>query len=45
MAKGEQRSNKEKKKPKKDAKAKTAPVSAASLMSKGQTEPITKKKG
>ena len=45
MASGEQRSNKEKKKPKKDAKAKAAaPVPVASLMSKGQTEPITKKK-
>ncbi len=45
MASGEQRSNKEKKKPKKDAKAKAAAVPAASLMSRGQTEPITKKKG
>ncbi len=44
MASGEQRSNKEKKKPKKDAKAKAAPATAMSLMSKGQTEPITKKK-
>ncbi len=42
MAKGEQKSNKEKKKPKKD-KPTAAP--AASLMSRGQTEPITKKKG
>lgn len=45
MASGEQRSNKEKKKPKKDAKAKAAAAPAASLMSRGQTEPITKKKG
>ena len=42
MAKGEQKSNKEKKKPKKD---KPASAPAAGLMSKGQTEPITKKKG
>ncbi len=45
MASGEQRSNKEKKKPKKDAKAKAAPDTPMGLMSKGQTEPITKKKG
>jgi hypothetical protein len=45
MANGEQRSNKEKKKPKKDAKTKAAAAVPASLMSKGQTEPVTKKKG
>jgi hypothetical protein len=45
MANGEQRSNKEKKKPKKDAKIKAASAAPASLMSKGQTEPGTKKKG
>ena len=46
MASGEQRSNKEKKKPKKDAKAKgtAAATPAAGLMTKGSTEPIGKKK-
>lgn len=42
MAKGEQKSNKEVKKPKKE---KPAPVSAASAMTKGSSTPITKKKG
>ena len=42
MACGEQRSNKEQKKPKTE---KPAAAPAAGAMSKGQTEPITKKKG